>query len=125
MSVIFRHGAIGIAGENAVHIQIKQRDAPLNGVDAQRIDRRVDIHRARQQLWVLLNAAVEQVDHILPFQLIAVHTGDNADAFSAVVAGQRGEPVLFQLQLFVYCKRKACDGFFHGSYTLLSKKPFS
>ena len=69
---------------------------------------------------VLLNAAIEQIDHILAFQLITVHTRDHTDSFSAVVAGQWSEPVLFQFQFFMHCKRKACDGFFHGSYTLLS-----
>ena len=76
---IFRHGAVLLTGENPVHIQIKGRDAPGNGVDAQRIQRRIHIHDPRQMLRVLPNPTLELIAHILPLQLIPMGAGHNAD----------------------------------------------
>ena len=44
---------------------------------------------------MFLNAAIEQIDHILTFQLITVYTRDHTDSFSAVVAGQWSESIFF------------------------------
>ena len=54
------------AGEGAVHVQIKAGNAPLDGVDAQRIHRRVDFHAAVKLLFLPIQNLAEEKAHILP-----------------------------------------------------------
>lgn len=50
--------ALHITGEYAVHVQIEQRHAALDRVDAQRIHGRVNIDGAVQVFWVPLQLLI-------------------------------------------------------------------
>ena len=51
-------GTVRCAGEYAVHIQIEQRHTALDRVDAQRVQRRININGAAQMFGMLLKLLI-------------------------------------------------------------------
>ena len=78
------HCAVLAAGEDAVHVQIEARHAAGDGVHAQRVQRRVDVHDAVEQLRTLTQAALQLVADVLALQLVAVGAGHDADALQVL-----------------------------------------
>ena len=78
-----RHGAVLVAGESAVHIQIAKGHTAGHGADAQRVHGRIEIYRAAEMLRVLLQNLGQTPEDVLSLQLIAVGSGYNTDALSA------------------------------------------
>ena len=71
----FGCGAAGCAGENAVHVQVKHRHTARNGIQSQRIEGRININNAGQVFGCGLDAALECIADVLPFQLVPVRAG--------------------------------------------------
>lgn len=78
---LFGHGSVRIAGEDAIHVQVEARDAPGDGVDAQRIQCGINLHGTVQFLQILLYDLIEPETDILAFQFVAVRTRHDADTF--------------------------------------------
>ena len=72
--------AVGVAGEDAVHVKVKARNAAGDGVDAERIERRIDVDDARQMLGMLGKDPVHAPADVLAFELVAVRARHDADA---------------------------------------------
>ena len=79
---ILRHGAVLTAWERPVHIQVAKGHAPGHGADAQRVQRRVDVHRAVKVLRVFFQQPGQPPGHILALQLIAVGAGHHTQPLS-------------------------------------------
>ena len=116
---VFRHGAVLRAGENAVHVQIKGRNAPGDGIDAQGVQGRVHIHDAPQMLRMLPDAALQFIADVLPFQLVAVGAGDDADTLARRHCF-RGQAVFLNLQGFVHGIAHGHHCFYHN-YSLCKR----
>ena len=76
---ILMHGATLAARENSVHIQVKARQAAINGAYAHRVKGRINLH-ASQKLRLFFRQNTAQLPrYILPLQLIAVGAGNHAN----------------------------------------------
>ena len=71
------------AREDAVHVEVEVRDATLYGVDAERIESRINLKRAVKLIDVLLDNSHKLVAHHLSLEFIAVGTCHDTDALRA------------------------------------------
>ena len=76
----FRHDAGFGAGESPVHVQVKPGDPALYRADPQRVQSRVDLHRAVEQFLIPVQGPRQKKADLLSLQLIPVDACDNADA---------------------------------------------
>ena len=81
---LFRHRPVLVAGEDAVHVEVEVGDAPLYGVDAQRVEGGVDFHGSVQVLQLFLQPAGHEVAHHLSLQFITMRAGHDAHPSLAV-----------------------------------------
>ena len=116
---VFRHGAVLAAGEDAVHVQIEARHAARDGVDAQRVERRIDVHDAAQQLWLLADAPRQLVADILPLELVAVRARDDAQAAKALHRALRRQAQLLNAHLLIHREMDGDDLFNAQTYPSL------
>ena len=94
-----REVARGVAGEGAVEVYVEGGDAALDRVYPQGVDRGVDVHRAVQEVEVVVEAPGELEGHILPLELVSMDTRDHSHARTVTVAA---DAVLLDQQVLVY-----------------------
>ena len=95
---LFGHGAVGVAWEDAVHVEVKIGYASLDGVDAEWIEGGPYLHRTIEFFDVFLYAFGHFVTYELAFQFVAVCAGDDAETPCACSVLQ---DVLADAELFV------------------------
>lgn len=72
--------AVALAGEGAVEVDVEHGDAALDRVDAERVDRGVDVHGAVELVQLGLECLCELEGDVLALELVPVHAGDDRDA---------------------------------------------
>lgn len=77
----FGHRSFGISWENTIHIKVKVRNATRNGIDAQRIKRRINFERTIQLIQIFFYQFSQLKAHILSFQFITMGTRHHANTF--------------------------------------------
>ena len=80
VSRLLGHCAVRITWEDSVHIEVEVGNSSLYGVDAQRVEGRVDFERAVEGFDIFAGDACQFVAHHLPFQFITVRTCDDTEA---------------------------------------------
>ena len=86
MGHLLGHRPLAVAGEDAVHVEVEVGYAALYGVDAERVEGRVDVNLPVERADALVQSARHFVAHHLPFQFVAMGAGDDADALVALRA---------------------------------------
>ena len=104
------HRAARIAGKDAVHIQIEIGNAAHHGVDAERVERRIDFYGAVERSQVLSQPSRHLVADHLPLQFVAVGTRHNAEALAPAISNH----VFAYHQLFAYRQLSRCNRLYHG-----------
>ena len=110
---IFRHISLCAARENMVHINIKLRQTTVDGIDAQRIDRRVNIQYTGQLFRLFPDPALYLVQHIHAQKLIAMDTGNQRYPFLSACLFYRLQSVFLEHQLFIHRKLYGCYRLYH------------
>ena len=107
--------AVLIPGKRPVQIDVEHWNAALDGVDAERVHGRVDVDRPGEQLGACLQAPGKLEGDVLPFELVAVHAGDDCKATSRtfLVVPQPDDAVLLYGQVLAYGQLGRKYGFNH------------
>ena len=80
MSGLFCHRALWVTGEDAVHVEVEIGNTPLDGVDAQRIQSRINFQCSTEQFGMLTYDVCQFVAHHLPLQFVAVSACNHTEA---------------------------------------------
>ena len=76
MGSLFCHCSVGISGKDAVHVEIEVGYAPLDSVDAKGIECWINLHRAVEQVEILVELLCHEIAHHLSFEFVTVSAGD-------------------------------------------------
>ena len=71
------------ARKDAVHVEVEVRDATLYGVDAERIESRINLKRAVKLIGFLLDNSHKLVAHHLSLKFITMSSCHDTDALRA------------------------------------------
>src|SRR5574344_1637354 len=80
MGSLFCHCSVGISGKDAVHVEIEVGYAPLDSVDAKRIECWINLHRAVEQVEILVELLCHEIAHQLTFEFVTMSACDYTHA---------------------------------------------
>ena len=80
------HGPVLFSGKQTVQIHVKKGNSSRNGINPQRIQRRIDLHNSLQMFHPFPDPPVQLVADILSFQFVAVGPCHNTDPLLSTCA---------------------------------------
>ena len=96
-----------------VHINIKLGQTTVDGIDAQWIDRRVNVQYTRQLFRFLMDPALHLIQHIHAQKLVAMDTGNQGYPFLSACFFYWLQSVFLEHQLLIHRKLYGCYCFYH------------